>query len=73
MWGDLWGDRTGKVGFKATQADTGALANRISREGEGLSGTLWESWGSPFKTAAFNHSATTPGGYNVLSHNGLFK
>jgi hypothetical protein len=26
-----------------------------------------------FKTAAFNHSATTPGGYNVLSHNGLFK
>jgi hypothetical protein len=26
-----------------------------------------------FKTAAFNRSATTPGGYNVFPHNGLFK
>jgi hypothetical protein len=26
-----------------------------------------------FKTAAFNHSATTPGSYNVFSCNGLFK
>jgi hypothetical protein len=39
----------------------------------GLERILWESGGSPFKTAAFNRSATTPGGYNVFRLNRLFK
>ena len=36
------------------------------RGGEGRSRTLWESGVSPFKTAAFNRSATTPGGPNFF-------
>ena len=42
---------------------------QTERGGEGLSRTLWESGGSPFKTAAFNRSATTPGGYKLFPGN----
>jgi hypothetical protein len=46
---------------------------QTERGGEGLSRTLWESGGSPFKTAAFNHSATTPWGPNFLAGSKLRK
>jgi hypothetical protein len=40
--------------------------SQTEQGGARLRRTLWESWGSPFKTAAFNHSATTPGEPNFL-------
>ncbi len=48
------------TGFSRTDPDNGASDVQTEQDGGGLSPTLWESGGSPFKTAAFNHSATTP-------------
>ena len=60
LWGILWGDGAVAKGFRRTQRDSLASSVQTERGGEGLRRTLWESGGSPFKTAAFNHSATTP-------------
>ena len=40
-----------------TQAEGGTAPFQRGTEGKGLSRKAWETVGSPFKTAALNHSA----------------
>jgi hypothetical protein len=71
MWGIMWGDRAAGRGISRTEPESSACSVQTERGRAGLSRTLWESRGSPFKTAAFNRSATTPGAGKLCAPNVL--
>jgi hypothetical protein len=73
VWGILWGDSAPRGGLRRTEADWAATLRQTERGSGGLSRTLWESAGSPFKTAALNHSATTPERGKLFPHSVLRK
>jgi hypothetical protein len=73
VWGILWGDPPAWGLLGRTQAERHCGRDQRSREADGLRRTLWESGGSPFKTAALNHSATTPEVEKLLFHSRLRK